>query len=418
MCVRRGSRQAIATVGLALILAPVAAVLLLGAGFRAWAGEAQAASEASDAADVARNLASLQAMAAGDEEAALLDRMIGQMIMVGFTGNSERDKGVAAVRDELARGTIGGVVLYPDNIGRPRQLRNLTAFLANANSELVPLIAVDQEGGQVQRLTRRNGNIYFPSARDVATRPQLKTHDGALHLYEAMGREIARAGINVNFGPVLDLNVNPQNPVIGRRNRSYGTDPTTVSNFARAFIAGHREANVVTAAKHFPGHGSSLTDSHKVLADISRSWREKEITPYVKLAHDGMLDMVMVGHLYHPTFSDGPGVPASLSARSVRALRNWIHFDGVVVSDDLEMAAVARAFSLEERVIMAVNAGIDLLVYSNVKTGDRDIGTRIHGIIAQAVKDGRIKRARIEEAYGRMLLLKRRLMQHDLSGKW
>ncbi len=172
-------------------------------------------------------------MAAGDEGAALLDRMIGQMIMVGFPGAGERDKGVAAVRDELAAGTIGGVVLYPENIGRPRQLRNLTAFLANAKSELVPLIAVDQEGGQVQRLTRRNGNIYFPSARDVAARPKLKTHDGALHLYEAMGRELAGAGINVNFGPVLDLNVNPQNPVIGKRKRSYGTDPTTVANLAR-----------------------------------------------------------------------------------------------------------------------------------------------------------------------------------------
>ncbi len=131
-----------------------------------------------------------------------------------------------------------------------------------------------------------------------------------------------------------------------------------------------------------------------------------------------MLDMVMVGHLYHPTFSDGPGVPASLSGRAVRALRGWIGFDGVVVSDDLEMGAVARAYSLEERVIMAVNAGTDLLVYSNVKTRDSDMGARIHAIIAQAVKDGRIKRARIEEAYGRILLLKRRLMQHDLAGKW
>jgi beta-N-acetylhexosaminidase len=418
MCVRRGSREAIANIRLALVLAPVAAALLLGAGFRARAEEPQPPSDTSDAADVARNLASLQAMAAGDEEAALLDRMIGQMIMVGFSGSSERDKGVAVVRDELAAGTIGGVVLYPENIGRPRQLRNLTAFLANAKSELVPLIAVDQEGGQVQRLTRRNGNIYFPSARDVAARSRLKTPDGALHLYEAMGREIARAGINVNFGPVLDLNVNPRNPVIGSRKRSYGTDPVTVTNLARAFIVAHREANVVTAAKHFPGHGSSLTDSHKVLADISKSWREKEIKPYQALAHDGMLDMVMVGHLYHPTFSDGPGVPASLSARAVRALRNWIHFDGVVVSDDLEMGAVARSFSLEERVIMAVNAGTDLLVYSNVNTGDPDIGTRIHAIIAQAVQDGRIKRARIEEAYGRILLLKRRLMQHDLAGKW
>src|SRR6478672_1120537 len=110
----------------------------------------------------AGSLASVRAVAS---DQVLLDRMIGQMIMVGFPGEHERDKGVALVRDQLARGEIGGVVLYPENIHRPRELRDLTAFLANANSELVPLIGVDQEGGLVQRLTRRKGYIYFPSAR-------------------------------------------------------------------------------------------------------------------------------------------------------------------------------------------------------------------------------------------------------------
>jgi beta-N-acetylhexosaminidase len=212
--------------------------------------------------------------------------------------------------------------------------------------------------------------------------------------------------------------VNPKNPVIAQRKRSFGSDPSSVIGLARAFILAHREQNIVTAAKHFPGHGSSQTDSHKDLPDISRSWREKEIEPYRALAREGLLDMVMMGHLYHPTFSDGANVPASLSGRGVRVLRSWIHFDGVVVSDDLEMGAVAHAYSLEERVIMAVNAGTDLLVYSNVKTRDPEIGPRIHAIIADAVRSGRIPRARIEQAYGRIMLLKRRLAQHDMAGKW
>jgi beta-N-acetylhexosaminidase len=376
---------------------------------------ASAAVDSPDAADIAEGLASLRSL--GSDQA-LLARMIGQMIMVGFPGEHERDEGVAAARKQLAHGAIGGVVLYPENIHGPRELRNLTAFFANANSELVPLIGVDQEGGLVQRLTRRKGYIYFPSARNVSRNPKLEEQDGALHLYESMARELARAGINVNFGPVVDLAVNPKNPVIAQRKRSFGSDPSSVIGLARAFILAHREQNIVTAAKHFPGHGSSRTDSHKDLPDISRSWREKEIEPYRALAREGLLDIVMMGHLYHPTFSDGASVPASLSSRGVRALRSWIHFDGVVVSDDLEMGAVAHAYSLDERVIMAVNAGTDLLVYSNVKTRDPEIGPRIHAIIADAVRSGRIPRARIEQAYGRIMLLKRRLAQHDMAGKW
>jgi beta-N-acetylhexosaminidase len=362
-------------------------------------------------------LATLREIGAADD---LLDRMIGQMIMVGFQGDTERAPGVSAVRDQLANGTIGGVVLYPDNIRSPRQLRLLTAYLGNANSRLVPFIAVDQEGGMVERLTRRKGFSRFPPARTVGADAKLNSGDGALHLYERMARELAGAGINVNFGPVLDLSVNAGNPVVVRRKRSFGVDPDSVAKLGGAFIEAHREANVVTAAKHFPGHGSSWTDSHKVLPDISRGWREVELGPYVSLSRDGMLDMVMVGHLYHPRFSDGDRLPASLSARAIEALRakGYIGFRGVVVSDDLEMGAVRFDHPLEERAIMAVNAGIDLLVFSNVKSRDTDLGLKIHAIIADAVRDGRIKRERIEAAYGKILLLKRRLMRHDLIGKW
>jgi beta-N-acetylhexosaminidase len=131
------------------------------------------------------------------------------------------------------------------------------------------------------------------------------------------------------------------------------------------------------------------------------------------------LDMVMVGHLYHPRFSDGDRLPASLSASAVHALRadGYIGFKGVVVSDDMGMGAVRERYSLEDRVIKAINAGIDLLVFSNVKSRDPDLGIKLHAMIAQAVRDGRIPRARIEAAYGRIVELKLRLMQHDLAGK-
>ncbi len=350
---------------------------------------------------------------------ALLDAMIGQMIMVGFSGNSERDAGVALAREQLNKGTIGGVVLYPENIGPPKELRTLTAFLRNAKSSPIPFIAVDQEGGLVQRLTRRNGHSYFPSAFSVGRNPSFASPASAEKLYATMAAELAEAGFNLNFGPVVDLNLNPWNPVIGQRDRSFGTDPNTVTMLARAFITAHRAADIVTVAKHFPGHGSSHVDSHKALADVSETWKEIELEPYRNLAKEGMLDAVMIGHLYHPRFSDGAKLPASLSRRAVQALRaSYIGFDGMVVSDDMEMGAVSDDYSFEERVIKAVNAGTDLLVFSNVSGRDPELGPKIHAVIADAVRDGRISRTRIEGAYGRIKMLKRRLAEHDLPGKW
>ena len=350
---------------------------------------------------------------------ALLDAMIGQMIMVGFSGNSERDAGVALAREQLNKGTIGGVVLYPENIGPPKELRTLTAFLRNAKSSPIPFIAVDQEGGLVQRLTRRNGHSYFPSAFSVGRNPSFASPASAEKLYATMAAELAEAGFNLNFGPVVDLNLNPWNPVIGQRDRSFGADPNTVTMLARAFITAHRAADIVTVAKHFPGHGSSHVDSHMALADVSETWKEIELEPYRNLAKEGMLDAVMIGHLYHPRFSDGAKLPASLSRRAVQALRaSYIGFDGVVVSDDMEMGAVSDDYSFEERVIKAVNAGTDLIVFSNVSGRDPELGPKIHAVIADAVRDGRISRTRIEEAYGRIKMLKRRLAEHDLPGKW
>jgi beta-N-acetylhexosaminidase len=356
----------------------------------------------------------------GAADTAQLDAMIGQMIMVGFGGNSERDRGVLAVRDQLAKGIIGGVVLYPENIGSPEGLRALNAYLRAAKSSPMPFIAVDQEGGLVQRLSRHNGYGYFPSAQSVGANPSFASPESAERLYATMAAELAEAGFNLNFAPVVDLSLNPHNHVIVRRDRSFGADPNKVAALAGAFIRAHREAGIVPVVKHFPGHGSSSADSHERLADIAESWQEIEIEPYKALAEDGLLDAVMIGHLYHPRFSDGAKLPASLSGRAVAALRDkeQIGFQGVVVSDDMEMGGVARDYSLEERVVKAVNAGSDLLVFSNVTLRDPELGVKLHAIIADAVQAGRISRARIEKAYGKISLLKRRLAEHDLPGKW
>jgi beta-N-acetylhexosaminidase len=349
-----------------------------------------------------------------EAEGRRLDAMIGQMIMVGFAGRSEREPGVVAAHDQLANGVIGGVVLYPDNIGSAEQLRALTTYLRDAKSWPIPFVAVDQEGGLVQRLT---GHGYFPSARSVGANPSFAAAQAAERLYQTMAEDLAKAGFNLNFGPVVDLSLNPNNYVIVQRDRSFGADPNTVATLAGAFIRAHRAAGIATVAKHFPGHGSSFADSHKMLADISGTWQEIEIEPYRTLAKEGLLDGVMIGHLYHPRFSDGAKLPASLSGRAIAALRDT-GFKGVVVSDDMEMGAVRDDYSLDERAVKAVNAGTDLLVFSNVTLRDPELGAKLHAIIANAVREGRISRSRIEKAYGKIMLLKRRIAEHDLSGKW
>ncbi len=349
-----------------------------------------------------------------------LSAMIGQMIMVGFPGNNEKDAGVIAARRQLADGVIGGVVLFPENVGPPNKLKALTAYLRDARSNPVPFIAVDEEGGKVQRLDGRNGYRHFPSAASVGRNPSYASPQAAERLYAKMAAQLAEVGFNMNLGPVVDLNLNPRNPVIGARDRSFSADPDVVTALATAFIEAHRQANIVTVAKHFPGHGSSTTDSHKTLADVSKTWRPIEIEPYQRLAKAGLLDGVMIGHLYQPRFSDMEGMPASLSAKAVRALRDksWIDFDGVIISDDMEMGAVRDMFPPDELAVRAVNAGIDIVMFSNIKSHDPELGLKIHTGLLKAVCDGRISRIRIEKAYGKILLLKRRLEQKDLTGKW
>ncbi len=369
----------------------------------------------------ALSVAAVEPRAGGTEscETPEFSGMAGQTILVGFAGQSEKDEGVRAVRRQIADGLVGGVVLFPENIASPEQLKSLTAYLSNARSKPRPFIAVDQEGGKVQRLDRWNGHSGFPSAESVAKTPSYASPEAAMRLYGEMAKELAEAGFNMNLAPVVDLNLNPGNPVIGARGRSFGADPAVVTSLAASFIKAHRAANIATVAKHFPGHGSSTVDSHKALADVSETWREVELEPYRLLAEEGLLDAVMTGHLYHPRFSDTKDMPASLSAKTVRALRNknWLDFQGVVISDDMEMGAVRDLDTPEELAVKAIKTGTDIVVFSNVKSSDPELGEKVHAGLVEAVCDGRLSETRIRKAYAKVMALKRRLADKDLAGK-
>jgi len=360
------------------------------------------------------------AIDAGDCASAPVNAMIGQTIMVGFAGRREQDSGVQAVVAQLRDGMVGGVVLFPNNIGDSVQLTALIDVLRRAPSGLPPFIAVDQEGGAVQRLRARQGFEWFPSAQLVGENPSLDSQEVAEEIYTQMAAELAGLGFNMNLGPVVDLNTNPNNPVIGARGRSFGGTSDIVSPMAAAFINAHHAANIATVAKHFPGHGSSAVDSHRTLADVSQTWQEEELEPYRRLMLQGLLDGVMIGHLYHPRFSDLEDIPASLSAKAAAVLRrsDALGFDGVIVSDDMDMGAIVEAFSPEEATVRAIQAGTDIVIFSNIERGDPDFGARIHRALVEAVCDGRLGEARIEEAYRRIVRLKEQLKTSTLPRAW
>src|SRR5690606_13400496 len=174
-------------------------------------------------------------------------------------------------------------------------------------------------------------------------------------------------GFSVNFGPVADLAVNPNNQVITKFGRAYGKSAETVAAYDEAFIAAHHAAGLITSLKHFPGHGSSTADSHEGFVDISKTWSKAELEPYRIMFADGYADMVMVGHLYHSDYAgESSKLPASLSPEWIEGvLRGELGFKGVVISDDLEMGAIRKLYDLEETIVHAVNAGTDVLLFSN-----------------------------------------------------
>ena len=334
-----------------------------------------------------------------------LKAMVGQMILLAFPGTSPTQEGPARVVTMIKEGRIGGVVLFSDNIENPAQVTTLIASLAADSHRPKPFICVDQEGGAIKRLTSAKGFFRLPSAARVA----LTTEDSAYSLYLSMARELSDLGFNVNFGPVVDLNINPDSPAIGRLGRTYDQAPAKVTAYASQFIKAHEKAGVLTVLKHFPGHGSALADSHDGIVNISKTWRFTELDPYKDLIAGNFVQVVMVGHLIHPLFSDNGDRPASLSRLAITdTLRGALGFRGLVVTDDLNMRAIREHYAIEEAAAMAVAAGSDLILVAD--QSDPAIAGKITEAILGAITDGRISVSQIEEAYARITKAKSELV--------
>lgn len=341
---------------------------------------------------------------ARDEPDGALRHQIGQMLMVGFRGSSMEEDGPSILRGQIARGEVGGILYLARNIASKEDVQAMNRAFMEASALLPPFIAVDQEGGRIARLRAAVGFPTTPSARWLGVNAEPAA---ARERYALMARSLRELHFNTNLGPVVDLDLDARNPIISRLERSYSRDPLTVTAFAAAFVEAHREASLVTSLKHFPGHGSALMDSHRGLPDVTASWSPVELQPYRELFSRELADMVMVGHLSLGVSYGEQAVPATLSPSLVTGLlRTELGFDGVVISDDMDMGAISRNYDLESAIIRAIRAGTDIVIVSNLQRNEPLLPLRLVTAVEREAMRDRELRSLIGKAYGRIRALK------------
>ncbi len=333
-----------------------------------------------------------------------LKKLIGRMLLVGFP-NETIDKNSEIVR-HIKQYELGGVILFDrfyydrsktKNISSPKQLQALTSKLQKFSDKPL-IISIDQEGGKVARLKPKYGFQATPSAKVVSRQDEYMTK----HIYNALANTLKDAGINCNFAPVVDLALNPENKVIYGLKRSYGSDSKEVVKYAKILINSLKNKQITSVLKHFPGHGSSLGDSHKGFVYISNTWSEKELEPYINLIDSGLVNMIMTAHVFNSKLDDK--YPATLSYKiNTKLLREKLNYKGVIISDDLQMKAISEHYSLKKTVTLAINSGVDMLLFGN-QLAEQDIDELVD-VIASQVKNGSISMKRILESNRRLELL-------------
>lgn len=344
-------------------------------------------------------------------QASSLDKQIGQMLMIGFHGTSAPAS--SQICKDIKKYHLGAVILFdynpsnhkkPKNISSKAQLSKLTKQLQNCSYDKKLLIAIDQEGGKVQRLKSKYG-FYgkFPKASDIKKMNKNKIKA----IYTKMSKELKSLGINYDLAPVVDLDINPRNHIIHGLGRSFGKDPVMVASYASTFIDAMHSNGILTSLKHFPGHGSSVGDTHKGFVDVSKVWKKSELQPYKLLKNKA--DTIMVAHIFNRNYDKK--YPASLSYNIIeKLLRKDIGYEGVVITDDLQMAAISKRYTLKKTLSLAINAGDDILLIGNQLDPRKIISTsKLISIIKSLVSSGAIKKSRIIQSYKRIQRLKENL---------
>ena len=326
-----------------------------------------------------------------------LPEKIGQLLMVGFLGTEQVPEGMQELVREM---NLGGAIYFSRNVQSPEQLADLSQQLQNLAKESstgLPLfISIDQEGGIVSRMPNGTSTIFPGNMALGATRdPEL-----AYEMGRVVAKELRAVGVNINLAPVLDVNNNPANPVINVR--SYGEDPELVGRLGTAYIKGLQVEGVLACGKHFPGHGDSSFDSHFALAVIPHSrerLQEVELRPFKEAMAAGLAS-VMSAHVIFPAFEPDEGIPGTLSRRVLTdLLRKELGYEGLVLTDCMEMHAISKHFGPAEAAVRAIEAGADQVLVSHTLETQKE---SYHGLLA-AVQSGRLTEERIDESITRIL---------------
>jgi len=330
-----------------------------------------------------------------------LEEKVGQMIFAGVKGTAITNK----TKKIISTNHVGGIILFKDNLKDANQSVTLLNAMKEENTKnKVPLfLGVDEEGGRISRL---------PELTKLPTNENLGKQNDALLSYnigKLLGKELSAFGFNLDFAPVLDINSNPDNPIIG--DRSFGNDAELVSELGLQMMKGIQSEQVISVVKHFPGHGDTAVDSHKELPIIQKSLKDLhalELIPFIRAVEQGA-EVVMVGHILLPKIDST--YPASISEKIITdILREQLDFEGIIITDDMTMKAILNNFEIGEAAVSAVKAGNDIVLvahdYANVK--------KTKDAILRAIETGEITEQRIDESVKRILSIKRK---YNLSNK-
>ncbi|MEM6800655.1 MAG: glycoside hydrolase family 3 N-terminal domain-containing protein [Bacteroidota bacterium] len=343
----------------------------------------------------------------------MLEDKIGQLLMVGFRGMELADS--SHIIEDIKSRNLGGIVLFDydveskggRNVESPEQLKKLVSDLQGLSDQKL-IIAIDQENGLVNRLKAKYGFPDFnKSAQYLGSLNQLDTTQ---YWADSTAKSLRNLGINLNFAPVVDVNINPSSPAIGNKERSFSADPAIVAAQAAVVIDAHTRQGVLTSLKHFPGHGSAKSDSHAGFTDLSETWSEMELEPYKSLIDSKKAQMIMTAHVFNKQLD--ADLPATLSKAIIQdLLRGKLGWQGVVISDDMHMGAITENYGLEDAIEKSINAGVDILVFANNngRFYQSNAVAKAKSIILKLIKEGKVSKERIDESYARIQALKEKI---------